>query len=366
MQDGKDIERPEPAPPQVSLVTSPPSWSRISRWLGPLVAIGLIALAAAVLRQITREITFAEVSAAVHAVPWTPFLSSLGFAAVAMVTMALYDVLSVRLAGIRSLPTRVAAIAGFTGYAVSNAIGFHIIVGGSVRYRIYAAAGLTARQIAQIIALSLGTIWLAVGALYAVVFVAEPMAVPIFGHEPHLTRILGVAVGVALIALIIWLWPGRTAISVFGWVFPVPNGRGALAQMALGLADFGFATAALYVLIPHDLRPDFLPFALIFITAFLAGSLSHSPGGLGVLEAGVLLGLGAGNRPDAVAALIVFRLTYYLLPFAGAVVALALMEATRSFRSWRWAMRPILVTIGLGFLATAVFILVDWLWDRSH
>jgi phosphatidylglycerol lysyltransferase len=274
--------------------------------------------------------------------------------------MALYDVLSCRLVGIRSVPAWLAAQAGFCGYALSNALGFHVILGGSVRYRIYASRGLSAKAIAQILAMSLGTIWLAVGTLFAVVFVLQPMAVPVFGPRlPYLTQLLGLGLGVGIVGLVIWLWPGRSGLTVLGWKFPVPSGRGAIAQILLGLADFGLAAAALYVLLPPDLKPDFLAFSLIFMTSFIAGSLSHSPGGLGVLEAGILLGLGAGNRPDAIAALVVFRLTYYILPFAVAVASLALMEATRGLKSWRSLLGPVLITGGFGVVAALVFWLAD-------
>src|SRR5690606_32320784 len=152
-------------------------------------------------------------------------------------------------------------------YALANALGFHVILGGSVRYRIYAGWGLTAGQIAQILALSLGTIWLAIGTLFAVVFVLQPMAVPVFGRQPLLTQLVGAGIGAFLVGLIVWLWPGRAGLTVLGWRLPVPDGKGALMQIALGLADFGLAAAALYVLIPADLRPDFLGFSLLFMTA---------------------------------------------------------------------------------------------------
>jgi phosphatidylglycerol lysyltransferase len=229
-----------------------------------------------------------------------------------------------------------------------------------VRYRIYASRGLSAKEIAQILAMSLGTIWLAVGTLFAVVFVLQPMAVPVFGPRlPYLTQLLGVGLGIGVVGLVIWLWPGRSGLTVLGWKFPVPSGRGAILQILLGLADFGLAAAALYVLLPHDLRPEFLAFSLIFMTAFIAGSLSHSPGGLGVFEAGILLGLGAANRPDVIAALVVFRLTYYILPFAVAVTSLALMEATRGIKSWRSLLPTVLITLAFGAVAALVFWLAD-------
>jgi len=357
MPDSRDI------PPEVTSapVTAPAGWSRISRWLGPIFAIALIALAVTVLREITREITWAEVRTAVRAVPLAHMAQSLGLAVLAMGTMGLYDVLSCRIAGIRDVPARLAAMAGFCGYALANMLGFHVILGGTVRYRIYSAAGLSTEQIAQILALSLGTIWLAIAALFSVVFITQPMAVPIFGHAPHLTQLLGAVLGIGLVGLIVWLWPGRSGLTLLGWRFPVPDGRGAVAQTLLGLADFGLAAAALYVLLPGDLRPDFLAFALIFMTSFIAGTLSHSPGGLGVLEAGILFGLGAINRPDAIAALLVFRITYYVVPFGFAVLSLVLMEATRGLRGWGWILRPLALTSGFGLIAAVVF----WIADRS-
>ena len=57
-----------------------------------------------------------------------------------------------------------------------------------------------------------------------------------------------------------------------------------------------------------------LSFLILFVAAITFGVISHAPGGLGVIEATILFGLGAGTRPDAVAALVVFRLIYYLLP----------------------------------------------------
>ncbi|MCR8726806.1 hypothetical protein [Frigidibacter sp. ROC022] len=348
-----------PAADRPQLATAAPGsrWARLGHWLGPVMALGLIVLAVVVLREVTHEITLAAVRKAVRAVPLAHILASLGLAVLAMMTMGLYDVLSCKIAGLRHVPVRLAAVAGFCGYALANALGFHIILGGTVRYRIYIANGLTAQQIAQILALSLGTIWLSVAAVVAVVFMLEPAMIPLFRWAPAATQAVGAGLGLALLALIVWLWPGRSSISILGWRFPVPNGPGAIAQTALGVIDFGLAAGALYVLLPGDLQPAFLPFSLIFITAFLAGALSHSPGGLGVLEAGILLGLGAVNRPDAVAALVVFRLTYYIVPFLVAVAALVVMETFRYDRPWRTFWRPAAITAALGLLVVLLLVL---------
>ena len=55
--------------------------------------------------------------------------------------------------------------------------------------------------------------------------------------------------------------------------------------------------------------------AVIFISATLLGFASHSPGGLGVFDAAMLVALWQYDREELLAGLLLFRLLYYLTPF---------------------------------------------------
>ncbi len=57
--------------------------------------------------------------------------------------------------------------------------------------------------------------------------------------------------------------------------------------------------------------------------------ISHSPGGLGVFELLFLTGLSETAMPDLLAALLVFRLFYFILPFIGSLVAITISEIRR-------------------------------------
>lgn len=103
---------------------------------------------------------------------------------------------------------------------------------------------------------------------------------------------------------------------LFNWRLPLPSARNATAQILVAAADIAAAAAALYVLLPGDVTQGYAMFLILFVVALVIGTVSHAPGGLGVFEATVLLGLGAGNRPDVVAALVLFRVIYYFLPLA--------------------------------------------------
>jgi len=113
---------------------------------------------------------------------------------------------------------------------------------------------------------------------------------------------------------------------------PIPFYQGGLLQflnpkawlMALGAVESGTAIGALYVLLPPDLAPPFDVFAVGCIAAVILGVVSHAPGGLGVFEASMTAILAGRGRPDLLAALLLFRLLYNLLPFGLSVLVLGL------------------------------------------
>jgi len=301
------------------------------RVLGPIVGAALVMASVLVIHAISGQIHLNDIKAAVDATPWTSVAAAGGFTALSFAALGLYDVLAIRQVAPGRVPARVAAFAGTVSYAISNAIGFHVLVGGPVRYRIYAAAGLDAADVGRVVALSVLTFWLGLTALFGVSFVLDPVGLPFLEQvTPQADRAFGAAIIAALVGLVVWLSTAKRRIALFGWRLPFPDGRNVALQIAIGAIDIAAAAGALYVLLPADIVPGFAVFLIVFVVAIVAGLISHAPGGLGVLEAAVLVGLGAGERPDAIAALVVFRLVYYVVPLALGSVALLAFEGYRA------------------------------------
>ena len=107
--------------------------------------------------------------------------------------------------------------------------------------------------------------------------------------------------------------------------------------MALGVIDVCSASAALYVLLPKDAVIGFPTFATLYSFAAMLGIASHSPGGLGVFEATILQAVG-GDVDSLLAALLLFRAVYYIVPFITAMALLGAVEAVRRWRSLREAL----------------------------
>jgi uncharacterized membrane protein YbhN (UPF0104 family) len=69
----------------------------------------------------------------------------------------------------------------------------------------------------------------------------------------------------------------------------------------------------------------------------LLGFASHAPAGIGVFDAAILIGLGGEDREPLIAALLIFRFLYHLLPF---VIALGIFGAVEAWRSLRMKRVP--------------------------
>ena len=139
----------------------------------------------------------------------------------------------------------------------------------------------------------------------------------------NVVRLVSGACGLAILAYLAlarWL---RRPLRIRRWRFALPTLPIAAAQVAVGALNFTLLTATLHFLIQSSAPLSFWTTAGIYLLASMAALISHVPGGLGVTEFVVLSFVpGAGTW----AALIVFRLVYYIVPLALGGLVLGLGE----------------------------------------
>jgi glycosyltransferase 2 family protein len=73
----------------------------------------------------------------------------------------------------------------------------------------------------------------------------------------------------------------------------------------------------------------------VFLASFSAALVSHAPGGLGVFELVFLTAMPDIPKADVLAALIIFRLFYLLIPFGLSLVVVLMFERARLAQAWR-------------------------------
>jgi uncharacterized membrane protein YbhN (UPF0104 family) len=295
--------------------------------LGVAISILIIAVAAVVLYRKLHNINFGKVLTAMATVEYRDVAISALFVALGYFTLTFYDLFALRTIGRKDVPYRVAALAGFTSYSVGHNVGASVFTGGAVRYRIYSGWGLDAIEVAKICFIAGLTFWLGNITVLGFGFAYHPEAASAIDQLPFwMNRVLGLAALAILVGYIAWVWKTPRIIGRQNWQVQLPNGPLTLLQILIGIIDLGCCALAMYVLVPSDPHIVFIDVAVIFITATLLGFASHSPGGLGVFDAAMLIALWQYDAEDLLAGLLIFRLLYYILPFTLALATLGIRE----------------------------------------
>jgi phosphatidylglycerol lysyltransferase len=288
-------------------------------------AAGLIILVLALtaLRGLLHEVDPARIGAAFASIRGISWAFALVSVAVSYTCLMLYDMCATRTLGL-DVPVRTAASAGALSYAVSNMLGLSLLTGGTVRMAIYARAGIEKRDVIRVIALASLNFWFGIFVLFALSLLLLPRGIGLAGVTIPEGLRLGLPFGVAagLVCLLIWLSRKHRQL-VFGRLSLVlPGARLAIAQLLVAAVDLAACTAIIFVLVPDMGAAAYPAFLAAYTLALGTSVLTHSPGGLGVFEAVMLVLLPDVPRDALAAALIAYRLIYYLLPF---VLALAVI-----------------------------------------
>ena len=365
---GGDAAVGTPAAGTPALLPEPieqPLHQRLGRWLPPLLSLILFAVAIWVIHRQLAQFHTRDLLARLREIPLDAFVGAILATSLGYATLTLYDWLALHYLGER-LPYRRTALASFTGYAFSHNLGLGWLSGGAVRFRLYTVWGLSSLDIGVILAFNTVTSFLGLGTILALACLGEPGQIAAILHLPEAAVITigGLLAGVVA-AYVLATALRRRPITLRGWQASLPRPPVALAQIALSLIDWTSAAAVLYLLLPSGLPIGFLAFVGLFALANLGGVLSNLPGGIGIFEAVLLLAVPhAGASAAVAAALIAYRLTYYLLPLILAVVLLgihqllATSEVARRVRPWAVVLAPnvfalMVFTAGIMLLASS-------------
>ena len=305
-------------------------WNRI----GIAISLGIILVAMVVLFRMLRGIDVNEVVEALKATQTRHIAIAAFFVAAGYFTLTFYDLFALRTIGHREIPYRIAALAGFTSYSIGHNVGATVFTGGAVRYRVYSAWGLDAIAVAKICFVAGLTFWLGNATVLGLGIAFEPLAATAVDQLPAwFNRGLAIGILAILACYIAWVWHSPRVIGRREWRVELPNGPSTMLQIGIGIVDLGCCALAMYMLLPDEPNIGFVTLAVIFVSATLLGFASHAPGGLGVFDAAMLVALWQFDKEDLVAGLLLFRLLYYVIPFALSLAILGIRELLLNTRA---------------------------------
>jgi hypothetical protein len=303
---------------------------RVIDVLWPIVGLGAVAFTSWLLFKELRGLSLAEVEDAVDAISPLRWALAAASTAAAYCALAWYDQIALRHLG-RRLNWRFVSLVSFTAYALGHNIGASVLSGGVVRYRAYSTRGLGVAEVGLLVAFCSFTFTLGNVLLGGLTLLSAPDLIE--RYVPGSPLWAGRALGLLLLAGP-WLYTVGALLhfaplKVRGFALVYPRPPIAVRQLLAGPLELIGAAGIVYFALPAASNPGFLVVLGVFLASFTLALLSHAPGGLGVLEYSFLKAMPDTPPASVLAALLVFRLLYLILPLLFSLFVVVAFERKR-------------------------------------
>ena len=295
------------------------------------IDVTLFALALLVLQRVLAQYRYADILTAMSELGLRPVAASLLVSLLGYAALVGYDYLSLRMVG-RPLPLGRMWLPSFASFAVANSAPLSLLTSGGLRYRLFTGLGLTPGQTARVTAANVLTYALGLFTVAGWAFLLVPFRIPAAITLPiRSLQAIGVVFLLAVAATFALSASHRRTIAVWRWRIEIPPVRTLLAQLTVAAADWLLSSAALYVLLSAGGSAPYPRFLAAFLLAQIVSQVVPLPGGIGVFETIMLLLRPPGVAvPLVAAALLLYRVSYYLIPLVAAGVALTWRATARS------------------------------------
>ena len=228
------------------------------------------------------------------------------------------------------------AACSFTTYALSHNIGASVVSGGAVRYRAYTSKGLTAAEVAVLVALCSFTFAYGTMILTGLVLLGEPQILtpllkktPFEGLSLTTIRLVGAAILFLCALYVFGAWKKLRPLVIKGFTLEYPRMEVVARQLVAAPLELIGAAGIIYFALPDAGNPGFFIVLGAFLLSFSAGLLAQVPGGVGVMEAVFISVMPGVPATSVFAALLVWRLFYLIMPLALAIPVILLFEEKR-------------------------------------
>ena len=299
---------------------------KLKTWAGPVFVLVMLIAALWLLHRELKEYSLQEFKEGLLAIPFWKLSLAIFLTVLNYAILVCYDWLGIWYIKHPMKFGRV-ALASFLGYSVGN--NFGLLFGGStIRYRLYSTWGLSASEIVTLLFILAISFWVGLFALSGIVFLIDPLDIPAAVNLPmKTTRPLGwILTGLAVCYLVVSAI-GKP-ITIWKKQFHPPPLGLSIAQYVVTTIDLLVAAGIVYVLLPESIEISYFKFVGVFLLAQVAVFVTQVPGGLGVLELCLitLLAPSPDAQPQLFAALMAYRLIFYLTPMVIGIVMLGAHE----------------------------------------
>jgi uncharacterized membrane protein YbhN (UPF0104 family) len=281
-------------------------------YIWPVIGVCAVGVSAWLLYRELRSISLDDVLDSLYAIRAHHWVLAAAAALLAYSSLAGYDriaLLHLR----RKISWLFIALCSFTTYALSHNIGASVVSGAVVRYRAYSSQGMPGSEIAVLIAFCSFTFILGVIITSSVVLLLEPHVLMRFNEDltPTVAMVIALIMLAFVLLYVLGSWMQLRPLQIGKFRLEYPRMSVVVQQLVVAPLELIGAAGIIYFALPEAGNPGFLVVLGIFLT-----------------------GLPDMNQADVLAALIVFRLLYLLIPFAMSLVVVLVFEKSQFLLRW--------------------------------
>lgn len=295
--------------------------------LMPLISFALFIVAAYAVHHQVANYGWDKVIKDLFASSSETLLQMLVMGIFGYVTLSVCERIAIKYTG-EKLDYKYVLFGSFLSNAISHNVGSALISGGSIRYRFYSHWGLSKSAIAKITAFSTISYFLSAFTLLIIAVLASAPTTSLNSMLANGPLKLLLVISTLLIASWLVLSGFNKRQIQFGkFTISPPTPTIALRQIIVGTLDLAIAAIVLYIPLLNIADISFSEFLIYYIVAQLVGLVSQVPGGIGIFESSFILLAGHKFPPDKLlAALIIYRIMYYILPLILAGILMVMYE----------------------------------------
>lgn len=304
------------------------------RYFWPAVGLAAVAFSIWILLHELRGISLDDVWDSLMAISSTHWALSALSAVVAYAALAGYDHIALLHIGKR-VSWLFVTLCSFTTYALSHNIGGSVFSGAVIRYRAYVTKGLSGQEVGVLVAVCWFTFVLSTITVGAIVLILVPGLLDRFSDLGlrEFSGLTGMLLLVPVIAYVFCSWLNLRPLRIASLQIHYPRLPIVARQLIIGPLELFAAGTIIYFALPEAGNPGYLVVLGVFLVSFSVAQISHAPGGLGVLEVVFLMGLPDMEAVDVLAALLVFRLFYLIVPLIVSLGVVLLFERAQLRRN---------------------------------
>lgn len=304
-------------------------------WLIALIAIIIFIMASKALYQMVHTLDIAQMKSVIMTTPPLTMLKAIVVVILAYTLLSVYDLIAIRYLKVK-IPYLKILNTSLTAFSLGHSLGVTMLSAGAVRFRYYGKYGIESAPIANIILLVSLAFSYGMMTVIGVSLLVNPHMlaqlldiIPWFTKvSPLVFRMVGIVILALIMASIIFTGKLGRAFSIKHWQLHLPPATVLLKLILLAVIDISLVSYLIHILLPPSIAVSFLEVFSAYVQSITVGIISHVPGELGVFELSMVASLPQVDKTTllSVLLLLLFRILYYIIPFALGLLSFFLHE----------------------------------------